>query len=129
MSARKPTPPFKPMDGRHFNCTRYPVCRNVPTCEDANGCAWCVDHAAEAGEAYPVLKRIGTGHYGKGAYAWGTFRAEWSEQQGARSCWKVWDTAPLGGTSPRLRADSLDEVRETMEGMYLEKRAQLQRIS
>lgn len=73
-----------------------------------------------------VLKRVGTGHYGKGIYSWQTYRAEWTEKQGARSCWTVYDTA-ADPTHPTryYRADSLAEVRETMEGIHLEKRAQL----
>lgn len=67
------------------------------------------------------LSVVGLGRDKGCVYAWKTYRTEWQDRQGARSCWVVWDTAPVHQPSRYLRADNLGEVRETMEGMDLEK--------
>jgi hypothetical protein len=107
---KMPKAPLRPLEGKHFNCTRYPDCRNVPSREDAEGRAWCSDHAT----LKVVLHKCG--HVdGRTAYAAyeKRFGVYWSRRQGARSVWVVADHI----THKRLRADSLAEARETIAEM------------
>jgi hypothetical protein len=79
----------------------------VPTQEDANGRAWCVDHAV----AKVVLNKCGQVD-GRSAYSASEkrFGIYWSRRQGARSVWIVMDHV----THKSVRADSLTEARESI---------------